>query len=239
MDLTKLQRWQLAVTVMGVSVGCGPGGFGPLEAGGETGDAGDGDAGDGDGDAGDGDGDNSIPLALVSGRTDETGAFVLLRFSEPIAPPDGVDPTDFRLSLGSSTAFYYQGDLEWAFSSYYDPGYYDQPAMKLAAVSIGPGEMPTDLVLRFESPLVSYVCEYIAEVNVELEMANPMPEFEGRIGLYPHYSPGATPVRSADGEALQPIGPEWVELDFYSMYSDVFGFPKLSPQIPLDCIVDP
>ncbi|PRQ07869.1 hypothetical protein [Enhygromyxa salina] len=228
------------------SFGCGPPGAPTLEAGGddETGSSGSGSgsgsaSGSGSGDAGDGDGDG-VPPELLTAWTDKTGAFLLLRFSEPMADPTGVDPADFRISFGMTFSYDYYGYApKYENSRYVEPNVYFAYSAPANAIAITPGSQPTDLFVKFGVPIEPAVCTNAAYMQQEFENVNQLPEYEARAGLFPHYSPGAVPVTSAQGQALAPIGPEWVELqgEYLEIYE--YGFPNLSPQIPMGCIVEP
>lgn len=221
-------------TVLGLAVavaGCNGGGGGEPE--GETGET----MGDGDGDGDPTSGHNDIPLELVFSGFNATGQFLLLRFSEPMAPIDGVDPSDFRISFARTQNYSgYYGNYSW--SLYVDPnvyygayGYYN-PSQTLEVDLIADGNMPTDIVLRFATPLDPNVCAWLAQVQADYE-ANP--NLQGKVGLFPHYSPGAVPIKSVDGEVLAPIGSGWVEYDSSLMSIEDYGWPNLDPQISIPC----
>lgn len=53
---------------------------------------------DDDGDTGE---PTDIPFELVSANFDATGKFVTPSFTQPVAPVDGVDPSDFRISYAA------------------------------------------------------------------------------------------------------------------------------------------
>lgn len=220
-----------------VAVGCNdpkPGDDSSDETGDETGGP-----GDGDGDTG-GVPDNGIPLELVLAKFNATGKFVLLRFSEPMAPADSVDPSDFRISLAMTWRYHDYGDVYGA-TTYWDPQYYlvndyysGYTPLKFEAVANG--NKDTDLVLRLASPIDPSLCPYFAEVQASFEMLDDLPEYEAKVGLFPHYSPGAVKVKSADGEVLDAIGPDWVEYPWAAMdVYDQYGWPDLDPQVEIPC----
>lgn len=180
-------------------------------------------------------GPNDVPLELVLVNLNKTGQFLLLRFSEPMAPVDAVDPADFRLSLARSVYYTgYYGQYSW--SIYVDPGvyynynYYDPSPMVVTKVAAGKKE--TDILLRFETALDPQVCDWLAQLEEILEND---PSQQGKVGLFIHYSPGAVPVESLDGEVLSPIGPDWVEYDASFMSVEAPGWPNLDPQLPIPC----
>ena len=235
------------------AAGCGPGapisleagvdetgGFGDTSGGGGTGGGGTGGGGTGGGDPG---GSDGVAPQLVSARTDDTGKYVYLRFSEPMAPPDGVDPSDFRISQATTyTDFfydYYGNSVQASFTSYYDPYFYFDYEPTIITNVIA-GGFERDLVLEFAQPISPETCELLELRQMEIEqMKQQDSDFDARAELFPHYSPGGTLVRSAQGETVAAIGPEWVEYNGSYMWIDgVFGFPNLSPQIPIDCLVE-
>ncbi len=65
---------------------------------------------------------NDIPLELTLAAFNKTGQFLLLRFSEPMAPVDAVDPTDFRLSFAATWRSASYGGI-YEYTSYADPNY--------------------------------------------------------------------------------------------------------------------
>lgn len=183
-----------------------------------------------------GDGDetvapNDVPFELVSAAMNLTGQFVALRFSEPVGPLEGVDPSDFRISLAlphllctgdggcvDETAYWDANFyVEYRLTYYGPPPDGDRFEVDL----IAPGNMPTDVVLRFAIPLDPLLCEY----------------FDGYAdALFVHFAPGAIPVQSADGELLAAIGPQWVDYvgPIPSMVVDG-EFPNLDPRVPIPC----
>jgi hypothetical protein len=210
---------------------------------GGDGDPGDGDPSTGDGDPSTGDGDNpDVPLALELAAFDATGKFLLLRFSKAMAPVDDVDPADFRLSFaitGWFQSYGYGYDYTYEWSNYWDPNYFVDYYSSLEVELVAPGNQPTDLVLRFAMPLHPAVCIEHAYLEADFEQYKDDPNIHAELGLFPHYSPGAVPVRSVDGEALAAIGPAWVEHPFVSTYISEFGWPNLNPRIPIPCNLDP
>jgi hypothetical protein len=172
-------------------------------------------------------GPNDIPFELVLARFNATGKFIALRFSEPVGAVDGVDPRDFRISLAQIT---YQCNYDACYTNttYWDPnfyadhyaGYEPYSTDRLETDLIVLGNMPTDIVLRFETELEPSLCQWFP----------PEGEF-----LFVHYSPGAVPVRSADGETLAPIGPDWAEVSPYTVWWAYGEFEQLDPKIAIPC----
>jgi hypothetical protein len=211
----------------------------------ETGseDVGDGDTGDGDGDTGE-PVPNDIPLELELARFNKNGKFLLLRFSEPMAAVDAVDPADFRVSL--ATTWRYVGYYGYVYqsSNYRDPSlylgsycYYGGCSLPLVPELVANGNKETDIVVRFLDPLEPDACANFVQLQADYQEFDSQPNTDARIALFPHYSPGAIKVKSADGEVLEAIGPEWVEVPSMYMYEYEFGWPSLDPQIEIPCTV--
>jgi hypothetical protein len=174
-------------------------------------------------------GPNDIPFEVKLAVFNATGKFVALRFSEPVAPIDGVDPRDFRISLAQPIyscnydACYTQTTY-WDVNFYADhyAGYEPYSDARLETDLIALGNMPTDIVLRFETEVDPIICDFFpGEGDLDV--------------LFVHYSPGEVPVRSADGEVLAPIGPEWVEVAPNYVWGVYGEFPNLNPQIAIPC----
>lgn len=49
-------------------------------------------------------GSDSVPFDLVSASLNASEGIVVLHFSEPVAPVDGVNPNDFRISYAAHGA---------------------------------------------------------------------------------------------------------------------------------------
>jgi hypothetical protein len=180
-------------------------------------------------------GGNDIPLELVLAKFNATGQFLLLRFSEPMAPVDAVDPSDFRVSFARTVNYSgYYGEYSWSFyvdpGVYYDYNYYQYTPLVVTKVSAGSKE--TDIVLRFETPVDPQVCDWLAQLE---DIYENDPSQEGKVAIFPHYSPGAVPVESVDGEVLSAIGPDWVEYESSFLNVEGFGWPNLDPQVAIPC----
>ena len=198
--------------------------------------------GDGDGDTGEVP-NNGVPIELVLAQFNATGKFLLLRFSEPVASVEGIDPSDFRISFASTSRYHYSGTV-YSSSYYADPHYqliynyqYNGEYVPLIADLVANGNVATDIVLRFTDPLDPLACSNFAEIQAQTEELDAMPNFQARVGLFPHYSPGAVPIRSVDGDVLAPIGPEWVDYIWPAMVIEDFGWPGLDPRIEIPCNV--
>lgn len=226
-----------------VTVGCndGPGvgddgetGTGDGDGDGDTTGDGDGDpSGDGDGDpAGDGDGDGD-DFELVSAEIDGAGQIVTLHFSKPVAPLDGVDPGDFRISHAMPT-YLVTGMGEYPEITYWDPNFYVEyylsygmPTMKRFEVeSISPGDDAHDVRLQFGTPLDPAFCEYVTTYIIAY-----YPNYEA---MFVHHAPGDIPLTSIDGEPLEAMGSQWVEEPFGVM-TRLAEYTELEPDVPIPC----
>jgi hypothetical protein len=178
-------------------------------------------------------GPNDVPFELELAVLNVTGQFVALRFSEPVAPVDGIDPRDFRISVASEM-YLSNGNGDYEYTTYWDANFYadhyagyypPEPYStdRFETDLIAAGNMPTDIVLRFEMPLDPTLCEWLDTTGQS-----------DYVFLFVHYSPGEIPVRSADGEELAPIGPEWVEVPYYA-WGTYGHLPNLNPKIPIPC----
>jgi hypothetical protein len=135
--------------LVAAALGCSPGGSAPLEAGlDETGgDDGSGGSGSESGDGTDDGGvsDNVAPQ-LLSAWTDETGKYIVLRFSEPMAPPDGVDPSDFRISHAMTLTIYNEYySFQASYSHYDDPHYFFHNQQYGSSIGDGPTSVITSV----------------------------------------------------------------------------------------------
>jgi hypothetical protein len=157
---------------------------------------------------------------------------LILTFSDPVAPVDGIAPSDFRISAGISTVSSDEGEQ----SAYYEPatwiGYYER--IELSAIANGPGANQLSITL---APALAYGICYAVTSFVD----SSTPEFMVEGGLFPHYAPGTTPVTNTEGVPLAAIGPEWVLTGpdepyyGYELFLEQAGFPNLIPQIPIAC----
>lgn len=163
-------------------------------------------------------------------------SILTLTFSDPVAPIDGVAPTDFRISAGVSFSYTDNGELVEQ-SAYYEPaswsGYYEP--IEMTAIANGPGENQISITF---APTIGYgICTRLAN-----QIASSSPDFPIEGGMFPHYAPGTTPVTNTEGVPLAAIGPDWVlngpDQPYYygyELFIEQAGFPNLIPQIPIPC----
>jgi hypothetical protein len=127
------------------------------------------------------------------------GKHLRLHLSEPVAPTDGVDPNDFRLSLAMAYAY-----KLYAYAYYYDPGELGDTGELLSMRSLQANGATLELELdQFIDPA------YCAEFQAELEGAQePGIRVDG--GLFLHYAPGERAITDNDGNEMRAIAAEWV-----------------------------
>jgi len=167
---------------------------------------------------------------FIPGSLYPEGRQIRLRFTEPIAPTDEVDPASFRLSVGT----YYEAD------DYYGPRtYYYDPMLFLCAHTDGCFgryseviELSCDsesasairITLDFWHPTICSLIDFIAEHR------DPPP------ALFIHHRPGDPAVQDLSGEALAGFGEPWFDNPLScGSYFDGF-FPALDPRISVPCI---
>jgi hypothetical protein len=161
---------------------------------------------------------------------------VVLRFSEPIAAVDDVDPAShFRLG----TAFVLD-DLEGGqLTVYYDLSeHFGEGVPGQGADALGPwqrhggtlvaaverGDDPHELRLSISYPFYEYVCELLGEAAT---LGIPA-------GIHVHYAQAGYPrVTDEAGNPLADIGGWWVSDSFATTQPGVF--PELDPRLPIPC----
>lgn len=172
---------------------------------------------------------------LIAAEFADDYSTLVLTFSDPVAPVDGVAPTDFRISMGQTFQYMDEG-MTIEQSAYYEPntrvGYYD--AVGMMAIANGPG---TDQVSITLAPAFApLTCTFVANSN-----EGSSPEFPIEAAVFPHYAPGSTPVTNTEGVELAAMGAAWVlngpddEYYGYELFIEEFGFPNLVPRIPIPC----
>jgi hypothetical protein len=145
--------------------------------------------------------------AVIDAELTGEGDRLRLRFSEPLASTEGVDPNDFRLSF--AMAYTYRA---YAYAYYYDLGDFDSDA---------DGDTDGDALLEFtgmtsrgetlELELSSAIpLDYCHEIALEVAELNREPGIRAKGGIFLHYAPGELPITNAGGRALAPVAAEWV-----------------------------
>jgi hypothetical protein len=181
-----------------------------------------------------------------------------MRFNEPMLPPDGVDPTQFRLSLGFGqmqdydygTFTFYQeigqfNGEENCYENCYDPCKYDYDT----GCADSGGRMCYEYCYPVSGPPVRGVIlqidygyadrirlglDQIIKPNVCSAIGNGPQEAVS--GLFLHFTDDGVPVADAQGESLQPIGERWALMpDEYFYYLPQVFFPDLVPLLPIPC----
>jgi hypothetical protein len=163
-----------------------------------------------------------------------TGDHLRLRFSEPLAPLDGVDPNDFRLSLGMAKSYKF-----YAYAYYIDLGDTviegDHGLMRLADMTLQGDTIDLHLEPDFD---LAYCHELMAELT---DLASE-PGIQVQAGVFLHYSPGNAAVSDEAGNALAPVGADWVQVGRRGgeeAYETYFEGPTarraLKGLIPVEC----
>ncbi len=166
-------------------------------------------------------------FALIAAELTNANATLVLTFSDAVAPVDAVDPADFKISYAWTYSVMYKQLYEVSY--YIDPNNdFGGTPVAMTAIANGPNpdQISLDLMPGVDPGICTTIQNYIEGANLGVTVD---------AGLFPHYSPGATPVTSEGGIDLLPIGPEWVEVDSYYLQFDVFHWPNLDPQIPIPC----
>jgi hypothetical protein len=183
-----------------------------------------------DADTSDGDPSGSGEFELVEAAfADEFGTLVLT-FSDPVAPVDGVDPADFRVSMAMTMSYEYMG-MQYDISYYADPNVYvDGDAMPIAMTAIAQGPNPNQISLTLDP-----VFDLAACATLEDTLADTPPDAMVEGHFFVHHAPGDIPLSFEGGPELAAIGPDWVMEPEISSYVATFGWPSLDPQIPIPC----
>jgi hypothetical protein len=168
---------------------------------------------------------------LVSASLDASGQSVILHFSAPVGPLDGVDPSAFRISWAVPTALCGDdGCVDQ--TTYWDPNFYanyyipyqDYSNTSFVVDQVSAGSQATEVSLHFATPLEPILCQYWDMYEGEYDY-----EF-----LHVHYKPGDIPLRSSNGESLAAIGSQWVE-QATSVWDIDGAYPNLDPKISIPC----
>lgn len=143
------------------------------------------------------------------------GKHLRLQLSEPVAPTDGVDPNDFRLSMAMAYAY-----KLYAYAYYYDLGELGETGELLNMRSLAAKGDTLELELdQFVDPA------YCAELEREREDLQE-PGIRADTGVFLHYAPGEQRITDSDGNPMAAIAAEWVLHkrrggdDAYEMYME-------------------
>lgn len=171
-----------------------------------------------------------------------------LSFSEPLAPPNSVDPQQFRLSIAYAPkgGYYYQyntyyqevgnwnGDCEeYCYEYCYDTGCneqcweYCQPGPQLRVAAFEQlYDRPDLLLLFFDNGIGSSVCTQLENFPSEWTR-----------GLFIHYTPeGSAPITDNSGELLADIAEHWALQPNRQWAYNQGTFPFMEPVIPIPCV---
>jgi hypothetical protein len=164
---------------------------------------------------------------LVAAELTVDASTLILTFSDEVAAVDGVDPLDFKISYAWTYSVMYQYLYEMSY--YIDPNYVTEMTVQMVGISNGPNpeQISLDLSPAVDLGICTIIQDYIDGAALGM-MAD--------AALFPHYSPGATPVTSSGGVELAPIGPEWVEVDNYYLLIEEYHWPNLDPQVAIPCM---
>ena len=175
---------------------------------------------------------DETPPVVVEGHFEDELS-VVLRFSEPLAPVDGIEAAiHFRLGSG----FY---DDASAQTVYYDLAHHfpkgvpgvvgaladEAPRHGLTLVSrVERGDADDELRLSLSYPLEPYVCDVLVEAE-----ALGIPS-----GIHLHYAEASFPrVTDLAGNALADLGGWWVSSTFSTTQPGVF--PELESRLLIPC----
>lgn len=179
--------------------------------------------------------EDAIAPELESARFEDPTT-VVLRFTEPIAPVDDIDPSaHFRLGTALVIDDLQGGEL----TVYYDLAHHFPDGVPgQSGDALGPwfrhgftlvaglerGDDPHELRLLLSYPLEHYVCDALAEAE-----ALGIPS-----GLHVHYAESSYPrVTDEAGNPLADIGAWWVVDSFATTTPG--AFPELDPRLPIPC----
>lgn len=182
-----------------------------------------------------------IAVGLIDNST------LALTFSEPLSPPQSVDPQQFRMSA----AYAPKGDYYYSYNTYYqeignwngtceeycyeycyDTGCNEQcwdycqpgPPLRVAAIT-QPPDQPHLLFLTLDNGIGAGVCSQLANY--------PEP---WTTGLFVHYTPdGASPVTDTQSEPLGDIGEHWALQPDRQWAYNQGTFPFMEPVLPIPC----
>lgn len=154
------------------------------------------------------------------------GDRIQLSFSEALAPPDNINPRQFRISWGYSLIDSADG-YNYATAYYEDVGGSDNSYQPMVVTSLQVYDgRPEVLGLRFNQPVPEDLCADLADMRLEFEEAARDPEGvteRGEVGLFLHYtSRGSVGIRDLADNPLEDMGPEWA-LHFGTRHKQSYG----------------
>lgn len=187
---------------------------------------------------------NDYPHEDVLGPTLEAanfelgGASLILRFSEPVVVPEGIDPSNFRISLAMHEYFEETTDEPaWGSSDLWDPNFRANGG-SLNVVGVSSGAEANEVVLEFDVPIDPTICALIHER--ELEFAEYGDKGVGQIGLLAHYGIGGPEepyLEDLEGIAASSFGADWVWFDgFHSEHASEYLGEALDSEIEIPCV---
>lgn len=178
--------------------------------------------------------DPTAPPRLVAARfLDRTT--IELSFTEPLAPPTGVDPTKFRLSIAEAYAFHeFEHSRCFRSTNYFDLsdglGVYVHceptdpqctgPLTSVSALSLDP-EDPERLRLTITPELDLRRCDQL--------------RYSETGGIFVHFSAAAIPtITDADNQPLDDIASHWALSSERNLTRDAI-FPAMDAFVPIPC----
>ncbi|MFV8754093.1 hypothetical protein ACNOYE_26405 [Nannocystaceae bacterium ST9] len=165
---------------------------------------------------------------LIEATFADDFATLVLTFSDVVGPVDMVEPTDFRISMAWTYSVMYKELYELSY--YIDPNLYIGGMETVGMLGISNGPNPDQISLALDPALDPDACggpaNYLADIPLGVT---------ADANLFPHYSPGSTPVTSEGGVELAPIGPDWVLAPVDYTFIVAYHWPNLDPQIPIAC----
>lgn len=127
---------------------------------------------------------------------------VRIHFSEAIAPLDGFNPADFRISY---LRVYLNQQTTYSSAYYYDVGYlnYGTPATPSHFQA-----RENKLEIDFTPEVTSWFCRQLEYDTYQYNA----PGTASEAGLFLHYAAGKIPIRDEAGNQMANIGAQWVSL---------------------------
>jgi hypothetical protein len=179
----------------------------------------------------------------ITGVAFDNDSTITLTFSRPVGDLGGVDPNNFRLSLGQAVlvTYTYEGVTEtYAGTTYADIATLDYDyysSDRFSFMSIERGAAADQIILRTTDPLGPESCESLDYIRSQFEMYSSYPGVMAQFDLavFLHYAAGDIPIESEAGVPLADIGADWVLSPDDYLERESFGFTMLSPQLRIPC----